>query len=140
MICNKKLTTKCQRNTTCTTKSSLKVPLALTQLQAFLYIDFTTLTNHSSSPSFLNVHDVTSLITRSKTFSKSTNAKYKFFFFAKCLYYNCFKIKVTFVFPHHDIKQNCFSSMPTCCLINFSKTLAAICLICLFHSPIVCSF
>ena len=41
----------------------------------------TSLTNYSSSTSFLKVHHRTSLGTLSRAFSKSTNANYKFHFF-----------------------------------------------------------
>ena len=80
----------------------------------------TSLTNYSSSTSFLKAHHRTSLGTLSRAFSKSTNAKYKFhFFFAKYFSCNCLKIKMAFMVPHPSIEPNCISSMSTCCLINF---------------------
>ena len=60
----------------------LEAPLNLTILRAFLYIDCTTLINHSSMPNFLKAHHTKSIATRSKAFSKPTNVKNKFFFFA----------------------------------------------------------
>ena len=108
-------------------KSSLKVTLTLKKLWAFLCISYCIiLTNHPSTPSSLKAHHTISPGTQSKAFFKSTNAKYKFLFFAKYFSYNCFKIKVGFLVPHHRMKPNCLSSMSTNCLINFSIIFSAI--------------
>ena len=52
----------------------MKVKLNLTRLRASKYIDCTVLIKRSSTPSFLKTHHKASLRSRSKTFSKSTNA------------------------------------------------------------------
>ena len=113
-------------NPTWIRKSSLKVTLTLTQFRAFLCIDCIILANHSFTPSFLKPHHTTSPGTQSKAFSKSTNAKYKFLFFAKYFTFNCLRIKMRFLVPHHHMKPNCLSSLSTSCLINFSIILSAI--------------
>ena len=46
--------------------------------------------------SFLKAHHTTSLGTKSKSFSKCTNAKCKFLFFAKYFSCSCLKIKICF--------------------------------------------
>lgn len=76
MINNKRLDSEPWCNPKWTRKKSLK------HHWAFPYIDCTTLTNNSSVSSFLKVHHTTSQGTSWKVFSKSTNATYKFFFFA----------------------------------------------------------
>ena len=76
------------------------------------------LTNHSCRPSFVKPHHTTSLVTWSKTFSKSADAKYNFFFFAKCFSCHCLKIIMGFVFLHPGMKPSSISSMSTCCLMN----------------------
>ena len=66
MIDNNGLNTEPRRNPTWTRKSSLKDPLTLTRFRAFLYIDCTTLNNHSSTHSFLKAHHTTFLGTPQK--------------------------------------------------------------------------
>lgn len=119
MINKKELNTVPWCNPTWRRKLSLKVPLTLTRLQPFLYIDCIFLTNNSSIPSLPKAHRTLSLGIPSKAFSKSINTTYKFFI-AKYFSCNCFNIKMTFVVPHLGIKPNCFLSMSICCHINFS--------------------
>ena len=126
IINNKGLNTEPLCNPIWTRKPSLKVPLALTWLQALLYINVAILTNHSPKLSFLKVHHTISLGTWSKACSKSANAKWKFFFFAKYFFCNCLKIKMTFVVPHPGIKPNYISSISAPFLINFSIVRQAI--------------
>ena len=104
----------------------LSFTLNPSRLLGLVYIDYTILTNHFSTPSFLKFQHTASLGTRSKAFSKSTNAKCKFFGFGKCLTCNCFKIKMAFVVPHPGVKPNCILSMFTCCFINFSTIFSAV--------------
>ena len=66
-------------------KTSLKVPLTLKQIWAFLYIECIILTNQTSVSGFFKAHHTTSPDTQDKAFSISTNAKYIFFFFANYL-------------------------------------------------------
>ena len=98
-------------NTSCTTNSSLNVPL--TFLLAFVYLAYTTLTSHSSMPNFRIVQHTTYCDTLSKAFSKSTNAKHNFFFLLKYFSGNCFTKNIAPVVPHHGINPNCISSMFT---------------------------
>ena len=122
MINNKWLKTEPWCNLFWTRKSSMKVTLTLSLLWAFPYINCAIVSNHSFSPSFFKALHTTFLGNWwSKAFSKSTNAKYKIFFFAKCFSCNPLKIKVVFAVPHPSIKPNWTSWMPTCCLVNFSK-------------------
>ena len=53
-------------------------------------------------PSFLKAHDITFLGSQSKAFSKPTNAKHKFFSFAKYFSCNRISIKMVFVVIHTD--------------------------------------
>ena len=95
MINNKERNTEPWCNPAQTRKLLLKVPLTLSWLPAILNINCTILTNHSSSPHFHKAFHRTSLGTWSKAFSKSKNAKHRFFIFAKYLC-NCLKIKMGF--------------------------------------------
>ena len=95
MINNKRLNTESWYNTT--RKLSIKVPLMVTGLLAFLYIDCT-----------------------------NAKYRFFFFFFAQYFFCNCPKIILTFVVHYPGIKPNCISLMSTCCLINFSVILTAI--------------
>ena len=115
MIKKTGLNTKLWCNPTWARKFSVKVPLTLTWLQAFIYIDCIILTNHSPIPNFLKAYYTTSLCIQSKAFSKSTNANYRIFF-AKYFSCNCLKITMVFIFPYTGMKPNCIN----CCLINFS--------------------
>ena len=134
MINDKRLQTEFWCIPTWTRKSSQKIPLTLTRLPALLYIHCTILNNHSSS--FLKTHHKTSLGTKPKSFSKSTNAKCKFLFFAKYFSCNCFTIKMAPLVSHSGIKPNYISSMSTC-FIDFSIILSAIFRIWSFHfSPL----
>ena len=104
------------------------LPFTLNPLRLLgsVYIDYTILPNHSSAPSFLRFQHTASLGTRSKAFSKSTNAKCKFVGFGKFLVCNCLKIKMAFVVPHPGVKSNCILSMFTYCFVNFSTILSAV--------------
>ena len=115
MINNKGLNTKPSCNLIWTRKSSLKVSLTPTQLRAVLCIDCTRLNNCISMPNFPKAHHTSSLGTRSKAFSKSTNANYRFFFFLK--YFSCssLKTKMAFVVPRLVMKPDSISLMSTCC-------------------------
>ena len=62
---------------------------------------------------------------RSKASSKSTNANYKFFFFAKYFSCNILKMKMAFVVSHPGINPNCIT-VSTYCLVNLSIIPSAI--------------
>ena len=91
--------------TTFTTNSSLSVLLTHTQLLAFVYIACTTVTGHSSTPNLHIVHHTTSHGTLSKAFSKSTNAKYNFFFLPKYFFCKCLTKHIGSV-PHTQSHTN----------------------------------
>lgn len=103
-------------NLTWTRKSSLKVPFTLTQ--AFLYINWTIVSNLFNILSFLKAYPMTTLNTWLKTFSKSANAVVQIRLFSKYFFYNCLNIKLAFLAPHPDIKPSCISSVSTCCFID----------------------
>ena len=79
-----------------------------------------------STSSFLKAPLTTSPGTRSKPFSKSTDAKYIFLFFAKYFPCNCRKIKLVFTVPLPGFKRNYVSSISTCRLINFPIIFSAV--------------
>ena len=112
MINNKGLNTEPSYNRIWSIKSTLNVQFTLTRLWAFLYIDCTVLTNHSSTLRFLKAHHTTFPDTQSKAFSKSTNSKHKFLFFAKYFSCNFLKIKMAFVVPHSRINQTASHQCP----------------------------
>ena len=62
-------------NPTWTSKSLQKQPFTPNQLWAFLYTDCLNLTNHSSTPIFLTVRQMISLVNWSKALFKSKNSK-----------------------------------------------------------------
>ena len=69
--------------------------------------------------SFLKAHHTTFLYTRSKSFSKSTAAKFKFFFFAAYFFLNCLNI--------HNVAENQTTPHQSLCyLTNLSATLIVI--------------
>ena len=94
------------------------------------YIDCTTLTNHSSTTSFLKANHANSIGTQSKAFFKSANPKYKLqirfcFFFYYYFSCHCPKINMVFVFPNLGLKPYYISVMSTCCLTNYLIILSA---------------
>ena len=89
-------------NLTWTRKSSLKVPFTLTQ--AFLYINWTIVSNLFNILSFLKAYPMTTLNTWLKTFSKSANAVVQIRLFSKYFFYNCLNIKMAFKAPHPHMK------------------------------------
>ena len=72
---SKGLSTDPWSNPTFTLNALLSPSVVLTTVCAPSYIAMTAFTNHSSTPSFLRAHLVTSLGTLSNAFSKSTKAK-----------------------------------------------------------------
>ena len=106
-----------------TRKSSLKAPLILTHLWAFLYIDCTKLTNYSFAATILKAYHTTCVGTRSQTFSKYANAK-QTLFFANYFFCSCLKIRMLFVLSHRGMKPNFISWMFTCSL-NYLINLSA---------------
>ena len=89
-------------NLTWTRKSSLKVAFTLTQ--AFLYINWTIVSNLFNIPSFLKAYTMTTLNTWLKTFSKSAKAVVQIRLFSKYFFYNCLNIKMDFKAPHPHMK------------------------------------
>ena len=74
--------------------SSLNWPFTRTQDLAFSYITLTARITHSSTPTLLIAHQRTFLGTRSKSFSKSTKAKYRGLCLPICFSCNWRRMKI----------------------------------------------
>ena len=108
-------------------KSSLKAPLTLTRICAFLYIDSTISTNHSSTPRLFKTFHTNYLDTLDQKLSsnlqmQSTNSS----FLLNISLVTLSNEKRRLAVPYPGMKPNCISSVSTCCLINFSITLSTI--------------
>ena len=104
MITNQRLNTVPWWNLTWARKSSMKVPLTITQLRPLFYNYFLT-----GPPRNIYRHST-------KTFFKPANAKKKCFFLAIYFSCNCLKIKKVTV-PHPTMKSNCILRIWS---VNFS--------------------
>src|SRR5206468_1237713 len=90
------------------------------------YIDCITLTNHSSTFSFLRDHQRISLGTMSNAFSKSTKAIHSSFFLHRYLSCSCLTMNMASVVPLPLLKPNCIPSKHTLDLTFPSITLSNI--------------
>src|SRR5206468_3174192 len=113
IINNKGLSTEPWCTPTFTSKSSLMLSLTLTAVFTSSYIDCITLTNHSSTFSFLRDHQRISLGTLSNAFSKSTKAIHSSFFLHRYLSCSCLTMNMASVVPLPLLKPNCIPSKHT---------------------------
>src|SRR6266496_4724918 len=82
---------------TLTVNALLSFPLCLTTVVDLSYNALITHTIHSATPSSLNAHHTTSRGTRSKAFSKSTNAIHRSWLFVRYFSCNCLTMNIAFV-------------------------------------------
>lgn len=85
------------------------------------YSDITACTSHSSTLDCRNDHCTTSLRTRLNAFYRSTKAKNRDCFFAKCFSINCLVMKMASFVPLPGVKLNCMLSVFTWARILRSK-------------------
>ena len=102
---------------TFTSNSSLYPSPTRTRLHAFAYIPCTSRTIHSTTPSFLNTHQMTFQGTWSNT-CRYTKAMYSLLLAARYFSCSCLTTKIASVVPLPGTKPNWESSIDTNCLMR----------------------